>query len=816
MNQKLKLTLLLFIFLFSNLSADERVRIQMNHDWLFAKGHASDPSKDFNYGQALSFSKVAFIQESTMLLADQRSRLSIPHTQDFKDEEWEKIDIPHDWGMREGFAEDQFKVKGYRTFGGRSPENSIGWYRKHFSINEPDNGSRFYLEFEGIFRDAQVWMNGIYLGRHESGYTGFSFDVTECINYESDNVISVRVDATHSELWSYEGAGIYRNVWLIKTAPVHIPQWGTFVTSQIGNEGGKAVVTAQTEVQNTTTDGVKVEVRSTIKESNGKIVARKSDVLEVKALDVSVVSPQLEIENGKVWSLENPVLYTLTSEIVLNGKVVDVYDTRFGMRNIHFDPDKGFFLNGKHVFIQGVCCHQDHAGVGIAVPDALNFWRIKRLQDYGVNAYRASHNPPTVSVLDACDSLGMLVMDELRVLSSSDEGLSQMESVIRRDRNHPSVFIWCLGNEEPAIQGSEKGRKIAKRMMEIQRKLDPTRLSTAAMNGSWGTGFSLAVDVQGSNYYKIGDLDKVHQDLPKLPALLTEEASTLTTRGEYATVAEKGFHQAYDRDYPGWGSSAEEWMRYADARPYIGGAFVWTGFDYGGESVAHYWPGVVSHFGILDYCGFEKDAYWYYKAWWTQEPVLHILPHWNREGLPNDTVDVHIYSNMDEVELFLNGKSLGKQQINKFDIAKYKVLYKKGKLEAKGTRNGRKYTVMVETTNAPSAIRLANQNGTTVKGDRNDVAIVRVEVLDDKRRLVPTASNKIIFEVENGIILGVGNGHPSSHEPDNFGYADKVYRNVFHGLAQVIIKSDGSGKPVILKAVSDGLRGHNLEIAIIE
>lgn len=815
MKRKLYSILLLSFLCLSSAQASERTLL--NHDWRFARGHAADASKDFNYGQALSFSKIAFIQEATLLQDDQWSRLSIPHTQKFKDEEWELIDLPHDWGMQAGYAQDQFKIKGYRKLGGRTPENSIGWYRKTFTVDAADKGNRFYLDFEGVFRDTQVWMNGIYLGRHESGYTGFSFDVTECLNYGEENVISVRVDATHSELWSYEGAGIYRNVWLVKSAPIHVPQFGTFVTSEIADEGGRAVVTAETEVLNSTFDKAQVKVRSTIKDAAGNVLAVSNDDVTVDGLETAVIKPRMTVENARVWSLEDPVLYKLQTEIISNGKVVDTYETRFGMRNIRFDADKGFFLNGKHVQIQGVCCHQDHAGVGIGVPDELNYWRVERLKDYGTNAYRPSHNPPTISVLDACDSLGMLVMDELRVLSSSDEGLTQLEFLIRRDRNHPSIILWCLGNEEPAIQGNQKGIDIVTRMIGIQRKLDPTRMSTAAMNGSWGEGFTLAVDVQGSNYFKIGNLDDIHQRFPKLPILLTEEASTLTTRGEYETLRENGIYQAYDREFPGWGASAQEWMRYVDARPFIGGAFVWTGFDYGGESITLYWPGVVSHFGILDYCGFAKDAFWYYKAWWTDEPVLHILPHWNREGLPaSDSVDVHIYSNMEQVELFLNGKSLGKQKVDKYDIASYKVVYKPGKLEARGVRQGKKYKTVVETTGKPAALRLSAQNKSAIRGDRNDVAIVQVEVLDQAKRLVPTADQKIEFEVENGVILGVGNGHPSSQEPDNFGYVTSAYRNAFHGLAQVILKSDGSGKPIVLTAKSGGLTTAEMTIGIVE
>ena len=353
---------------------------------------------------------------------------------------------------------------------------------------------------------------------------------------------------------------------------------------------------------------------------------------------------------------------------------------------------------------------------------------------------------------------------------------------------------------------------IVERMKAVQRKLDPTRPCTAAMNGSWGEGFTYAVDVQGSNYYKIGNIDAVHEKFPNLPCIFTEEASTVMTRGIYQTDAKKGFHQAYDRDCPGWGARAQEWMRYVDARKFVAGAFVWTGFDYGGEAQLHFWPGVVSHFGILDYCGFPKDAFWYYKAWWTEEPVLHVLPHWN--GIGTDSVDVHLYTNMDEVELFLNGKSLGKKTVEKFDIPAWRVKYTPGKLLAKGKKDGKKYTELVETTGKPASLQLVSENGSSIQGDGNDVAIVTVKVLDAKGRVVPIADNSIHFDVRNGKILGVGNGNPCSQEPDVFPAGSDVHRNAFNGYAQVLVTSDRSGQPIELTAVSEGLKESKIIVEV--
>lgn len=792
-----------------------RKKTLLNHDWKFALGHAANPEKDFNYGRALSFSKIAFIQESTMLNQDQESRLRIPHTEKFDDSKWEDISIPHDWGMGIGYAKDQFKVKGYRKLGGRSPENSVGWYRKVFK-NEFQKGCRYYLEFEGIFRDAQVWMNGIYLGRGESGYVPLFFDITECVNYEKDatNCISVRVDATHSELWSYEGAGIYRNVWLTQVAPVHIAQWGVSVMSDVNLSNKNAVVKAGIEVNNESFEDEKVTITNTLIDADGKSVSSTKKTIVLAAMETEVVETSLNVRRAELWSLENPYLYSLKSEVSVDGKIRDHKITPVGIRSIRFDADEGFFLNGERVQIQGVCCHQDHAGVGIGVPDNLNVWRLEKLKEIGVNAYRASHNPPTESILYACDSLGILVMDELRVLSSSDEGLNQLRTIIKRDRNHPSVIIWCFGNEEPAIQGSEKGAMIIERMKQIQRKLDPSRPCTAAMNGSWGKGFTTKVDVQGFNYFNIGNVDQVHKDFPSLPCILTEEASTLTTRGFYRTDAKHGVYQSYDVEHPGWGTTAQKWMRFVDERKYLAGAFVWTGFDYGGEAAMHYWPGVVSHFGIYDYCGFPKDAAYYYKSWWTNEPVIHILPHWN--GIGKDTVDVHLYTNMDEIELFLNNRSLGSQKVGKFDIPKWKVKYEPGELFARGVKDGKEYSYKLETTGSPNHIVLQNEmKRKELDGDGNEVAVITVKIVDKNGRLVPDADNKVEFEIENGLIMGVGNGHPSSQERDVFGKDEVVFRSALGGYIQVILKSDRSGKPVKLSATANGLKGNNLVIPVL-
>lgn len=736
-----------------------------------------------------------------MLQEDQESGLASPHTQHYDDSLWETVQVPHDWAMGLGFDKSQSKTKGYRRIGGRSPENSVGWYRKTFTASVRQ-GCRYMLEFEGIFRDAQVWVNGIYQGRGGSGYAPLSFDVTESLNEgdQSQNVITVRVDATHSELWSYEGAGIYRNVWLTQTAGVHVAKHGTYIVSDVDLKHKSAKVKIKTELINNTAEQTAVAVRQTILNAEGQKMATIESRASLSPMEHRIVEQNLDLNHAELWDLDNPYLYKLKTVLSTDGKEMDTYTTRFGVRTACFDADGGFFLNGRRVQIQGMCCHQDHAGVGVAVPDELNVWRISRLKEFGVNAYRASHNPPTPAILEACDSLGMLVMDEMRMMAASDEGLEQMRTIVRRDRNHPSIIIWSLGNEEPSLQCNETGRRIVHRMREVLRTLDSTRPCTAAMNGGWGNGegVTLAVDVQGCNYMRIGDMDDLHRRFPQLPCLLSEEASTLTTRGIYKTDTARDYHTSYDSDHPGWGATAQEWLRFVDARPYIAGGFVWTGFDYGGEALGYYWPGIASNFGVLDYCGYPKDAAWYYKANWTDSPVLHILPHWNGTG--TDSVDVQLYTNMEEVELRLNGKSLGKKHVGRYDIPTWRVRYVPGKLVAEGKRKGHSYTATMETTGKPWAVQLVDEN----YDKKSRLKVVTARIVDKQGRVVPDASNYITFEVSGGRVLGVGNGDPSCHEPDVFAPGKPIGRSAFSGLAQLLVYTDNEGSARV-KAHAQGL-----------
>jgi beta-galactosidase len=492
------------------------------------------------------------------------------------------------------------------------------------------------------------------------------------------------------------------------------------------------------------------------------------------------------------------------STLRVGRRVVDRVVTRFGIRTIRFDPDRGFFLNGQRVQINGVCNHQDHAGVGAAVPDRLHRYRLERLKEMGVNAYRTSHNPPAQEVLDLCDELGILVMDETRLFSSSDLALEHLRALVRRDRNHPSVVLWSIGNEEPE-QATARGNRIARSMIRAVKTLDLTRPLTYASNSGAFSGVNEVVDVRGFNYHT-GDIDSYHKEHPRQPLIGSEIASTLCTRGEYAVDESRGYMSAYDKAKPQWGELAEEWMTFYMARPWLAGAFVWTGFDYRGEPTPYEWPCVSSHFGILDTCGFPKDLFWYYRSWWTREPVLHLMPHWNWRGREGRPIEVWAFSNADEVRLSLNGRDLGARRIERYGHAAWQVPYEAGVLGAVGYRNGQEIArTAVETTGDASRVELKADRA-SISADLRDVAVVTVSAVDDRGRPVPDAGHDVFFELSGpGRILGVGNGDPSSHEADTFAAQAPLHRRLFNGLAQVLVQSTDASGSITLRGRADGL-----------
>jgi beta-galactosidase len=771
-----------------------RERISLDLDWRFTFGHASDMSRDFDYGLALRTH------------AKQGARVATGVGADFDDSHWQKIDVPHDWAVALPFAQgvkgpiangedepDMLAAHGYKPIGRDFPETSIGWYRRVVPVSPADKGKRLWIEFDGVFRNALIIFNGFILKRHESGYTSFQVDITDFINTDDKpNILTVRVDATEGEGWFYEGAGIYRHVWLVKTHAVHVPQWGVCVR---GKTDG--TVEIETTVRNASAQPRSVKLTSTI----GGKEAQDGATAEVAAGESTTVRQTLKLTNPILWSVDTPHLYRLETTVEADDGIQDRVVTYFGLRDIRFDAEKGFLLNGKSVKLKGTNNHQDHAGVGAAIPDALQVWRLQQLKDMGSNAYRCSHNPPTPEVLMACDRLGILVIDETRKMSSSEDGLYQLDAMIRRDRNHPSVIAWSICNEEP-LQGTERGIEVAQTMKALCKRLDPTRPVTAALDNSYGKGITSVVDVLGFNY-RHHLMEKFHADYPNIPIYGSETGSTVSTRGEYVNDPSRSVLRAYDTEHPWWASTAEAYWPLFDEKAFIAGGFIWTGFDYRGEPTPYNrWPAISSQFGILDTCGFPKDNAFYYRAWWKNEPLLHLFPHWNWEGKEGQNIPVWVHSNLDAVELFVNGKSQGKKTVVKNRHLEWDVAYQPGKIQAFGYKGNKVVMKATRETAGPATKLVLTADRTTLKADGRDVAVFKVEAFDAKGRPVPKADNLVKFSLSGGgAVIGVGNGNPASHE------ADKASeRKLFNGLAQAIVQTGRSAGRITVTASAEGLK----------
>jgi beta-galactosidase len=476
------------------------------------------------------------------------------------------------------------------------------------------------------------------------------------------------------------------------------------------------------------------------------------------------------------------------------------------VRTAVFDADKGFFLNGKSIKIQGTCNHQDHAGVGAAVPDRLQWFRMGVMREMGCNAVRTSHNMPTPEWVEACDRLGVMMMCETRQMSSSPEGLAQLETMIKRYRNSPSIILWSVGNEEWQLQNeeAEQGAKIAATMVRRCHELDPTRVVSAAVNGDNQKGVSEAFDIIGFNY-NLKNPDAYHKEHPKRPIYGSETSSAISTRGAYSTDPMRNTVNDYDGVVP-WGETAEEWWKFYGTRDWEAGGFAWTGFDYRGEPTPYGWPSINSQFGIVDMCGFPKDTFFYYKAWWGKEPMLHLFPHWNFEGKEGDEIPVWVYSNLDEVELFVNGKSLGSQKVPHLGHVEWKAKYEPGFIEARGSKDGKVVVTEKRETTGPAASIRLTADRTEIDADGEDVAVLKVEALDKEGRPVPVASNLISFKVSgDGALIGVGNGDPNCQQSDK-----EPKRSLFNGLAQAILQSTKNPGEIHIEAVKEGFDGPEL------
>lgn len=785
-----------------NAFGDTRERENFDANWYFTFGNAADPAKDFGCGT----------EYFNYLTKANSIHNEGPYTIRFKQDstKWRKVKLPFDFVVDLPYAEGASHSHGYKTVGWKYPETSIGWYRKTFQLSEADKGKHISIKFDGIFRNALVWVNGILIGNEPSGYTSQDYDITPYLLYgegeDKTNLVCVRADASLEEGWFYEGGGIYRHVWLEKTAPLHITTDGIWAHSKLSADYSSAQLFIDAEIENSSHDKSSAyRVEHIVKDKDGNIIAQASNNGNAIApCDIAKTTTAITINNPKLWSIDSPYLYNVETRVYAGDKIVDEITTKTGLRDIRFDKDNGLFLNGKHVKLKGVNCHQDHAGVGAGIPDGLQRYRIEQLKWMGANAYRASHNPMTPELLDICDELGILVFEENRLLGINDFEMHVAKKMIRRDRNHPCVFLWGIGNEEWGLEWDDRSIDIAKTMTAMCHLADSTRKVAAATSS--GPKIIMGTDVAGYNYILQNPVEEHRANFPERIAMGSEETSGCGTRGIYFTDDATGRMPALNRfaDKDSSLNRIERGWKFYDERPYLLGLFYWTGFDYRGEPNPMKYPATGSQFGLLDYCGFPKDEAYYLKAWWKpEEPMVHLLPHWNLAGHEGEAIDIWAYSNCDEVELTVNGKKLGKKAMPHNGHLSWTATYAPGYIEAIGYKAGKKITSeRIETTGNAQRIKVE-------KKCYGDICVANISLLDKKGRFVADASLPLnVTIVGNGHILGYGNGDSAfgdiERPTDN---AKTLAIKTFNGLAQVIIESADSN--FSLSITSDGLKGYS-------
>lgn len=722
----------------------------------------------------------------------------------FDDSGWVSVDVPHDWAIRQPFDRDANTDQGYKPRG-------IGWYRKTIILDEADRGRKIALRFGGIATHATIWVNGSIAARNWSGYTAIEVDLTPYARFGGDqpNIIAVRVDAQEMEGWWYEGAGIYRHVTLAKRPAVSIATDGFHCDPRHdGDDRWRVPVTVTLE--NVGEAAHPAELSVVLRDDAGREVSRGTASGTVDPLGRRDLSCELALSGPRRWSPETPTLYRV--EIVATSEAgTDRRQVPIGFRTIRFDANRGFFLNDQPVKLKGVCLHQDHAGVGTAVPDALLEWRLRRMKDVGVNAIRCSHNSQADAFYALCDRMGFLVMDENRIFNPAPDHLAEMEWLVRAHRNHPSIILWSVFNEEP-MQGSRAGREMVRRMVAAVKALDDSRPVTAAMNGGLyePENVSQAIEVMGFNY-QTDQYDKFHALNPKLPSSSSEDTSAFMTRGAYRTDRAAHVMSSMDTEAADWGAThRKSWAMIAE-RPYLAGGFVWTGFDYHGEPTPFEWPTVSSFFGILDLCGFAKTAYDIRRAQWIDDhPVIGIAPHWTWPGREGEQMDVLVTSNAERVRLLLNGKPVGEQAGDRIHGALFKTVWQPGEIVAIGLKGGREVVrTRHRTAGPPAALQLLPAR-TLMRADGEDVVPVTIHAVDRSGRHVPIAQHQVMLTIEGGEIIGLGNGDPNSHEP-----AQGDRRSLFNGLAQALVRARSGAQRLRIVARADGLKDGSTSIRLV-
>jgi len=764
-------------------------------------------------------------------------------------ENWDTVGVPHDWAISGAFdetidaqesrvMEDGERVPKMRT--GRTgglPHIGVGWYRKLLDIPSSWKNKQVHIEFDGAMSNSKVYLNGKYVGEWPYGYASFGFDLTDNVKFGNENILAIRLEnKAFSSRW-YPGAGIYRNVRLVVTNSVFVKQWGTYLTTP-DIQNGKGTVNLKTTIINKTGALKEVTVTTEIHGSDSEVLTAVSDNINLN--EETTVEHNLEVTSPALWSVESPVMYKAVTKILENGKELDVYETAFGFRHFEFTNNDGFFLNGERVQLNGVCLHHDLGPLGAAVNVSSLRHRMKLLQEMGCNSIRTSHNPPAPEMLDLADEMGFLVIDEAFdewKLPKSRNGYNQlwddwaekdMTAFIRRDRNHPSIIMWSIGNEIRE-QGKEDGAKYCHFLVDICKREDPTRPTTAGFN-QWEqaikNGLADIVDLPAWNY-KPQHYQFIHEQHPEWKMYASETASTVSSRGEYFFPAVEKIHytrepyhsSSFDNEFPRWATSPDREFVAQDSFRYMTGEYVWTGFDYLGEPTPYNieWPSRSSYFGIIDLCGIPKDRYYLYQSKWTDKEVLHLLPHWNWEE--GQIVSVHCYTSFDKGELFLNGKSLGireKDPSNLYTTYRLvwdEIVYEAGEIKvvALDDNNNPVKEKVMKTAGRPAKIVL-EMDRSEILADRKELAFVTVSVVDEHGVLCPQADNLIHFTVEGeGHIEAVGNGDPTSLES-----FVEPKRKAFNGKCMVIVQSSNNPGNIIVIAESDGLQSAEVLINTVK
>ncbi len=706
---------------------------------------------------------------------------------------WQWVDLPHDYIITKTSEKNENNTTGYFKY-------TNGWYRKHFKLAENDKDKRITILFEGVSTHATVYLNGCLMKHNFCGYTSFEVDITDnCYFGEKENILAVYVTTDEYEGWWYQGGGIYRDVWLTKTDRVCVDLYGVYARP-IKVDDNNWTVKFETTVRNENYDGraKRITAKSVIKDKDGNVVGEAQGNVLLGAKEKGVAKYEAKVENPALWDVDDPNLYTVHTTLIKNGKECDEVTDRIGFRTAYCDPDKGFFLNGKHVKIKGVCAHQDFGLTGLAVPNNILRYKVGLLKEMGANGYRCSHYPHPAATMDALDEMGFLVMDECRWMESTDEGIAQMEMVMKRDRNRPSVIFWSLGNEEPHHK-TEVGQRINKSMYRRAKQLDPDRYIMAAVSNADGCKIFGCLDVIGVNY-NLKLYDEIHATYPDRAIFASECCATSTSRGFYydgdPDITRTAYANSIDHDTNAWFMGRENTWKFLCEREWALGEYQWIAFEHRGET---YWPRLCSQAGAIDLFLQKKDAFYQNLSHWSDKPMVHLMPHWNWCGMEGEKIKVAAYTNCSELELFLNGESLGKKEIEKYGHGEWDVSFVKGELKVVAYKNGEKVAEDVRVTSGKSyALKLKLENDNAVKA--GDIALFTCYVVDEEGNVVPDAYPFVrFFTNAKGVIVGTGSD-VCDHNPVNL-----PERQMRMGAISIAVKLTGAEGELKLFAESDGL-----------